>query len=146
MYCSIQEAWPEFKLDNKLISNNNLLSSAVHNNSTINNNQYNHNNNIESRPELVNKLVYEENKKIETFKENSSKYNIKNQKIESEQSNCDIYIQHLNSCEECQMNLISKYRHNKLIEILTTNPQLKETLVVFLIGLLILIILNLFYK
>jgi hypothetical protein len=146
MYCSIQEAWPEFKLDNKLISNNNLLSSAVHNKSTIYNNQYNQNNNIESRPELVNKLVYEENKKIETFKENSSKYNIKNQKIESEQSNCDIYIQHLNSCEECQMNLISKYRHNKLIEILTTNPQLKETLVVFLIGLLILIILNLFYK
>ena len=41
---------------------------------------------------------------------------------------------------------MQKYGSNRLSELFTNNPELKETVIVFLIGILVLLILNLFYK
>jgi hypothetical protein len=60
--------------------------------------------------------------------------------------NCRDFINHLESCEECQMIMYNKFKPNKFQELLIINPQIKETIVIFLIGLLVLMILNLFYK
>ncbi len=60
---------------------------------------------------------------------------------------CQDSLLHIEECEECRNYLINKYSQpSRLSELLTSNPQLKETIVVFLIGILILMILNLFYK
>ena len=76
---------------------------------------------------------------------------IKNKKthdyLENYESNdCKKFMDHLQSCEECQMKIYNKFKPSKVEELLSLNPQIKETVVIFLIGLLILIILNLLYK
>jgi len=60
--------------------------------------------------------------------------------------NCRDFIKHLENCEECQMLMHNKFKPNRFEELLTMNPHIKETIVIFLIGLLVLMILNLFYK
>jgi hypothetical protein len=40
----------------------------------------------------------------------------------------------------------NKFRPSKIEELFALNPNIKETVVIFLVGLLILMILNLFYK
>jgi len=120
----------------------------------------------ENRPELLNRSHYNDNyaiKHIENYmdninnknkRENSNmmnelKDNYYNQ-IQKKQLNrigCEDFIEHLEECEECRIYISNRYgKGNKLAEMLTTNPQLRETLMVFLIGILILMILNLFYK
>jgi formylmethanofuran dehydrogenase subunit E len=144
MYCSIHEAWPDFN------KSDSTIKRQI--------NEYNHNDDYnESRPELVNKVYYTNNNS-EHFKEKSiqninrdipnNNYNqIDNIKNVSSDLNCNNYLNHLEECEECRMYILNKYsKSNKLSDILSMNPQLKETLLVFLIGLLILMILNLFIK
>ena len=120
----------------------------------------------ENRPELVNKSHYNDNyaiKHIENYMENVNNKNkrensnttneLKNNyynQIQKKRLNgigCEDFIEHLEECEECRMYISNRYgKSNKLAEMLSTNPQLRETLMVFLIGILILMILNLFYK
>lgn len=59
---------------------------------------------------------------------------------------CNSIIEHIESCPHCKQYIQQKYGSNHIIELFNTNPQLKETILVFLIGVLILMILNLFYK
>ena len=121
---------------------------------------------LDDRPELVNKSHYNDNyaiKHIENYmedvnnknkRENSNTMNeLKNHyqnQIQKKRLNgigCEDFIEHLEECEECRMYISTRYgKSNKLAEMLSTNPQLRETLMVFLIGILILMILNLFYK
>jgi len=60
--------------------------------------------------------------------------------------NCRDFINHLESCEECQIIMYNRFKPNKFQELLMINPQIKETIVIFLIGLLVLMILNLLCK
>jgi hypothetical protein len=122
----------------------------------------------ENRPELVNNSHYNDkygiqHQHIENYMENINKKNkrensnttnelknIYHNQIQKKRLNgigCEDFIEHLEECEECRMYISNRYgKSNKLAEILSTNPQLRETLMVFLIGILILMILNLFYK
>ena len=59
---------------------------------------------------------------------------------------CNNIIDHIESCPYCQNYIRQKYYKNQLIDFLNMNPQLKETIMVFLIGIVILMILNLFIK
>lgn len=59
---------------------------------------------------------------------------------------CQDFMYHLQNCEECQNLMHNKFRPSKIEEILSLNPNIKETIVIFLVGILILMILNLFYK
>lgn len=54
------------------------------------------------------------------------------------------FLKHMETCQHCQM-LLSKYRSDKIVKLLS-DPKLKETIVVFLLGLLIILILNLIIK
>ena len=58
---------------------------------------------------------------------------------------CDDFMKHLESCPLCSSKIKQQYG-NKIYELFTTNPQLKETLIVFLIGIVVILVLNLFYK
>lgn len=121
MYCSIQEAWPEYNLKSNVINTHKQIENFNPNlslNTPL----------IENRPELV-----KSNTNIETFNNR-------------EEYKCINYLDHIENCDQCRTYLIQKYSKNRLIEILNNNPQLKETIVVFLIGLVIIMILNLFYK
>jgi hypothetical protein len=70
-----------------------------------------------------------------------------NHKQFSSKLSCNEFLNHLEECEECRIYISNRYsKSNKLVDILATNPQLKETLMVFLIGILVLMVLNLFYK
>lgn len=60
--------------------------------------------------------------------------------------NCNNIILHIDSCPYCQNYIKQKYYKNQLIDFINMNPQLKETIIVFLIGIVILMILNLFCK
>ncbi len=57
---------------------------------------------------------------------------------------CNDFLTHIETCESCRMRLLN--RTNKITELFELNPQLKETLMIFLIGIVILMILNLLYK
>jgi hypothetical protein len=59
---------------------------------------------------------------------------------------CDDIIEHIKSCSECRRMIQMENKSNNIMELFKTNPQLKETVVVFLLGLLIIMILNLLYK
>jgi hypothetical protein len=59
---------------------------------------------------------------------------------------CSDFLEHLESCPECTNIIIKKYSNNNLNELFKLNPQLKETILIFLIGIVILLIINLFYS
>ena len=59
---------------------------------------------------------------------------------------CYSIIEHIESCPNCRNYMLERYGSNRILDLLNTNPQLKETILVFLIGIVILLILNLFYK
>lgn len=59
---------------------------------------------------------------------------------------CSDFLEHLENCPECSNFIIKKYSNNQFNELFKLNPQLKETILVFLIGIVILLIINLFYK
>lgn len=81
--------------------------------------------------------------KIEHFTDNKPIQHIK-QPIQ--QYSCSDFLEHLENCPECANFIIKKYSNNQFNELFKLNPQLKETILVFLIGIVILLIINLFYK
>lgn len=59
---------------------------------------------------------------------------------------CNSIIEHIESCPKCKKYILDKYSNNNYMEIFNTNPEIRETILVFLIGILILLTLNLFIK
>jgi hypothetical protein len=55
---------------------------------------------------------------------------------------CINMAHHIENCEECKRY----YKGSSLVDLFIKMPQLKETIVVFLIGILIILILNMYYK
>lgn len=86
---------------------------------------------------------------IEYFSENNKdplQQNPTINKLTNSDNKCYSIIEHIESCPNCKNYLQQKYGSTIITELLNTNPQLKETILVFLIGIAILLILNLFYK
>jgi len=168
MYCSIQEAWPDFIKNSPGLTQPSTEFHHNINNQTERFQPTSHNYqsmfNKESRPELVNKTHYINNNQSEHYKQIQSD-NYKSNQSDNYKSNqsdnykpnqsehfkpnigCNDFLEHLEECEECRMYISNRFgKSNKLADLLATNPQLKETLMVFLIGILVLMVLNLFYK
>ena len=137
MYCSIQEAWPEHNFGNKIdnITNQNTSTSILNKNNT----QQNDINNIVNTVDSINST-----NNVEHF---TSKNPI----------NCKSFIEHLDKCPECKSKLKDTVNDNfsslgslgslgNLFEKFAATPELKETIIVFLIGILVLLILNLLFK
>ena len=59
---------------------------------------------------------------------------------------CNNIIDHIETCPYCQNYIRQKYYKNQIIDFININPQLKETIIVFLIGIVIIFILNIFCK
>jgi len=78
---------------------------------------------------------------IEYFKED----NINNKVLEPI-NKCFSIIEHIESCPNCRNYILQKYGSHQFSKLFETNPQLKETIIIFLIGIVILLILNLLYK
>jgi len=149
MYCSLTEAWPD--IDYNTLNTNKTRSEYEHSNVERFNQipLINKSFETESRPELVNRVYSDINRQQHTPK----KINQVNQQVISlpvdtqKFVTCDTLLSHLDECEECRIYVTNKLnRSNRLANLFETNPQLKETIMVFLIGILILMILNLFYK
>ena len=134
MYCSIQEAWPEHNFGNKIdnFTNQNTSTSILNKNNT----QQNNINNIVNTVDSINST-----NNVEHF---TSKNPI----------NCKSFIEHLDKCPECKSKLKATINDNfsslgslgNLFEKFAATPELKETIIVFLIGILVLLILNLLFK
>jgi hypothetical protein len=162
MYCSIEEAWPTYNYTNNPISRSNgvenFLNDEVNEHSIMNKNDI--------RPQFQTN-IQTNNMRHNTslpIKENShnqyGQYNAELMKIKNHLSHenhflhnrhnkfcsCQDFMYHLQNCEECQNLMHSKFKPSKIEEILLLNPNIKETIVIFLVGILILMILNLFYK
>ena len=152
MYCSIEEAWPTYNYTNNPISRSNgvenFLNNKVNEHSIMNKNDIrpqcqtnSQTHNMIHNTSLPEENIIITNKKFDNeLTKNHSLYD-KHNKFHS----CQDFMYHLQNCEECQ-NLIHSNKPSKIEEILLLNPNIKETIVIFLVGILILIILNLFYK
>jgi hypothetical protein len=110
--------------------NHNQYDQHQYNHNQYNHNQYNHNQHSELA-KIKNHFSHENHflhNKHTTF------------------CSCQDFMYHLQNCEECQNLMHNKFKPSKIEEILSLNPNIKETIVIFLVGILILMILNLFYK
>jgi hypothetical protein len=142
MYCSLQEAWPDY--------NNTVRSATIQPNESVTSTNAVTNANSRpmsqpesARPRLVSRVrenspFFERSNNItETF-DNESNHN---------HGNCDNFLDHLSSCQMCQKYVSSKLiRNNTFSKLFEMHPQLKETILVFLIGIVILMVLNLLSK
>ena len=160
MYCSLTEAWPEYNHNNiptiRANGVENFFNNQVQNNSILNKN--------DNRPQFLNNQVTNQNnttmstgfnnhiKAVETFNNTEvrkvSENIIENNtdlQMNSKLNNCKLIYEHIESCEECQQFLHSRFKQNKILDVLSSSD-IKETVVVFFIGLLFLMILNLLYK
>ena len=117
MYCSIQEAWPEHKFQNHRTNNLEYFKQDIHPSTSM-------------------------------HMSNNYEKNIHTNQTElfSTVDKCDSILKHIESCPYCTENIRRKYSQNKIIDIFVNNPQLQETILVFLIGIVILMILNILYK
>jgi hypothetical protein len=130
MYCLIQDAWPEYNFGTP----NTVRSQQI--TESYENIKSNKNFKNETRPEMQISNNYNYNQ-INKMNENL------NNKVEL---NCNSFYNHINECSECREKFMKYYcnRNYSLTKLIDENPQLKETLLIFLIGLLILFLLNLF--
>lgn len=79
-----------------------------------------------------------------TFKTNITEHFIDDKPpIEQKKINCDDILNHIKNCDYCKNHL--KLNKNPLTEIFSINPQIKDTIIVFLFGLILLLIVNLFF-
>ena len=140
MYCSIQEAWPEYDFGSH---------NKVHSQQTIesyDNIQLNKSLISETRPEMqLPTNNYQVNQINQSNKVNQSNQTNKNNKLNHNlEMNCDNFLDHISECSECRNKFMKYYcnRNYSLTKLMDEHPQLRETLLVFLIGLLILFLLN----
>lgn len=91
--------------------------------------------------------------RFDNFNEIQSPYNenngqqsqIYNKKVEPiTKFNCEMIIDHIKKCDICK-NYLQVNKKHIITEFFTVNPQIKETIIVFLFGLLFLFIINLFF-
>lgn len=120
MYCSIQEAW---NLPQQYNNNQNVVEHYPKNNS---NNFKQIKSNQTSNNIMPNNIISNNDTKI----------------------TCENYLDHINNCENCRLIIEKMLSNNStnIIDKLLSTPEIKETIVVFLIGIVILMILNILYK
>ena len=119
MYCYLEEVWPQY--------NSNIRQPNVNTNNSRIMETFNY-----EQP-LTKSLT-------KSLNDNGNEYIHEHINID----NHEHILKHMETCQHCQM-LLNKYRSDKIITLLS-DPKLKETIVVFLLGLLIILILNLMFK
>ena len=141
MYCSLQEAWPDYNnivrgTASATIQPNELVTSA---NTVINAN---------SRPMLQSESARPRVRESSPFFERSNNITETfNNESNHNHTDCDNFLDHLSSCKMCQKYVSSRLiRNNSFSKLFEMHPQLKETILVFLIGIVILMVLNLLSK
>lgn len=144
MYCSIQEAWPDYnngyKIESNMVDNRNIIENFDKNEHQNINIKSIYKNN-ETRPELQLNKYSQNTNKNEHYLPHIEKQSRKNT------LKCEDYFTHIENCEQCKNYILqNNSSYDKIYELFKSNPQLKETVVVFLIGIAILMIINLFYR
>jgi methionyl-tRNA synthetase len=149
MYCPLDEAWPDYNLTQINNADHIINRSHDHHIETIDTKTN------ETRPELVShKIEHMYDQKNEHITDQRNEQSVDKQlespyKIDKQEKNkcdCGDLLYHIEHCDECKKLMANKYSHNKISDLFVSTPQLRETIVVFLVGILILMLLNLFYK
>ena len=117
MYCYLEEVWPQY--------NSNIRQPNVNTNNS----------------RMIETFNYEQ-PLTKSLSDNRNRYIHENININTDSH--EHFLKHMETCQHCQM-LLTKYRSDKIVKLLS-DPKLKETIVVFLLGLLIILILNLIIK
>jgi len=134
MFCSIQEAWPEYYNKNNLYNVNNVVENTLSDNY----------NKLNNRSIGENPFIKKQNI-IEKFSE--EKFNEENETIKEFNGECEKIFLHLQNCDKCRnkLNLMENNRSiiNKLNNL---TEESKETIIIFLIGFVIILLIHLFYK
>ena len=136
---------------------NQLNEQMTNQHDQINNFQKQHNTQLNNSYNPFNKMNYLLEKYNNLEKENNQLKignKLKNNNLHQNDDNnhnhtnygCDEFMLHLQNCEKCQIAMYNKFKPSKMEELLTLNPNIKETIVIFLVGLVVLLVLNLFYK
>ena len=123
MYCSLNEAWPDL---HPTFNKQNSLNNSYNSNNS--NNSHNSHNSHNSRVEHFNEKndVKQENNKM---------------------MNCNDYLNHVVNCNHCKEKLmlhIGKIERKPLIDMSQFDKSMRETIVVFIFGLILLLLLNIF--
>ena len=119
MYCSLSEVWGDVEQRNIYRENNN--------NNHNNNNNYNKINNDIKNDKIIEH--FNNDKKI----------------------NCDIFLHHIVDCLECQKKITDKLckkndiSFNSLIPLNNIDKETKETIIIFLYGIVFIIILKILF-
>ena len=128
MYCSINEAWPNHQFQNNRMS------------------KFEHFDNNQQSQQPIQQPIQQTQQTQPIQQPIQQPQSIQSiQQIQPTQQ-CYSIIEHIESCPYCKNYIMRRYGSNRLFELLNVNPQLKETISVFLIGIIILLILNVFYK
>lgn len=125
MFCSVQEAWPDYYNNNEKYDRDKT--------------EINKNKNNKQKYMIEN---FEENMTEELdISETNNKY-----KVDKEEE-CYKFLKHLDKCHKCK-KLLTNLNNNKLdiFKNLNITNEQKETIIIFLIGLLILLIIHIFCK
>lgn len=123
MYCYLEEVWPQY--------NSNIRQPNVNTNNS----------------RMIETFNYEQplTKSLsKSLNDNRNEHMYENIHENINIDNHEYFLKHMETCQHCQM-LLNKYRSDKIIKLLS-DPKLKETIVVFLLGILIILILNLIIK
>ena len=100
-------------------------------------------------PDIQNKQSSFQNQSLLRSEENNinsnRKYNMKIENFNNNNNNtCKYILEHINNCSSCRLKFIQN--KNNIFSSLDINPEYKETIIVFLIGIIIILLLNLFIK
>jgi hypothetical protein len=88
------------------------------------------------------------NNKIYDFNKNITNNNIiENFKDELKNIKCDDFLKHIVDCNECQKILTQKFCKNQrpLIDLNLIDKNTKETIIIFIFGLILIMIFNMFF-
>jgi hypothetical protein len=126
MYCSLQEAWPEYNNTTSHVSRSSVPVQEIKDIKNV-------------------REIHSVEKKNNNFFEHFNEENSEKQSYNH--IGCNNFLDHLSSCHRCQQYISSKFsRNNSFSKLFEMHPQLKETVLVFLIGIVILMVLNLLTK
>jgi hypothetical protein len=139
-YCDINEAWPEFIKPQPIEKFTNINTDKKKTENFTNN---------ENQSKIINQIkneIAQEKFYEQTINENfiNEQKNIHKLKYD----NCDDYLNHIMTCKSCKNRLYDKFSNNKkpIIDLTMFDKSMRETISVFIFGLILILLLNVFCK
>jgi hypothetical protein len=142
MFCSVQEAWPEYYNYKNNDKNN------VYNDNRVDNYKKPYiNQSIGANPHLKSQKRDQEIKKTNTKIEHFNDDQIEEFNEEYFNNECEQIMQHIEYCNKCKQKLNIMKNNNSLInKINNISEETKETVIIFLIGFIVILLIHLFHK